>query len=709
MHSILREDHNCWRVAKARRIAFLIDGEAYFRAVREAMCRARHSIFIIGWDIHSELRLLRNGDDDGYPQTLGRLLNGLAKQRRNLNIYILNWDFAMIYAMEREFFPDYRMRWKSHDRVHFCLDGNHPVGASQHQKVVVIDDQVAFCGGFDLSKWRWDTSQHLIDDERRIDPDGNPYPPFHDVQMIVDGDAASALGDLVRDRWRTAAESDAISQNHSHDNDPWPPGVETALENVEIGIARTLPGYRIQAEVREVERLYHDSIEAASKFIYIENQYLSCHAIGQALATRLEERDGPEIIIVVPEKTGGWLEQHTMDVLRARLLQDLYKADKHDRLRVYYVQLARDSSVSLMIHAKVMIVDDCFARVASSNLSNRSMGLDSECDLAVESTASQDCGDAISGFRQQLLAEHLGVEIKDLAAAEAKHGSLIAAIDSLRGGDRSLEPLSVDLPAEVDEWVPESKLLDPEKPVEPEEFLDYVITPEQQKPAYRYALQIGMLLLAALALAALWRWTPLSDWLDIDRLTATARWIEESRFTPVLVLLAFVIGGLAVVPITLLIIATVSVFGPWWGAGYALFGAELAALSAFAVGHLLGRDAVSRLAGSRVNRVSKMLSSRGVLTIITLRIVPVAPFTVINIIAGVSDIRLRDFAVGSFIGMIPGVIGIAFLADRIVASLREPDAGSIIVLIAVIIALLLGLVSLRHWLRRKQARREQQA
>jgi uncharacterized membrane protein YdjX (TVP38/TMEM64 family) len=355
-----------------------------------------------------------------------------------------------------------------------------------------------------------------------------------------------------------------------------------------------------------------------------------------------------------------------------------------------------------------MIIDDCFARVASSNLSNRSMGLDSECDLAVESGTRQDCGEAITGLRQRLLAEHLGVEAGDIAAAEAEHDSLIAAIESLSGGERSLEPLSTDLPAEVDEWVPESTLIDPEKPVEPEELFEYFITPEQQKPAYRYAVQIGMLLIAVLGLAALWRWTPLSDWLDVDRLAVAAQWIKESRFTPVLVLMAFIVGGLAVIPITLLIVATVSVFGPWWGAGYSLVGAELAALSAFGIGHLLGRDAVSRLAGSRVNRVSKLLSDRGVLTIITLRIVPVAPFTVINIIAGVSEIRLRDFAIGNFIGLIPGVFGIAFLADRIIASLREPNITSIIILVAVILVLLLGLGSLRYWLRRKRALRQQQ-
>ena len=87
--------------------------------------------------------------------------------------------------------------------------------------------------------------------------------------------------------------------------------------------------------------------------------------------------------MVLPLKTGGWLEQHTMDVLRDRILRTLREADVHDRLRVYYPQLAVNPDVTLMVHAKVMVIDDCFVRVGSSNLSNRSLGLDSECDLSV--------------------------------------------------------------------------------------------------------------------------------------------------------------------------------------------------------------------------------------------------------------------------------------------------------------------------------------
>jgi uncharacterized membrane protein YdjX (TVP38/TMEM64 family) len=525
--------------------------------------------------------------------------------------------------------------------------------------------------------------------------------------MIVDGDAAAALGSLVRDRWHNAADNNAVGHCTDHENDVWPPAIQAVLKDVDIGIARTMPAYREQLEVREVERLYLDSIEAAEKFIYIENQYLSCHAIGDALSRSLQQEQGPEVIIVMPEKTGGWLEQHTMDVLRARLLQNLVGQDRHDRLRIYYVQLASDPPLSLMIHAKVMIIDDCFARVASSNLSNRSMGLDSECDLAVQSGETQNCGEAITRFRRQLLAEHLGVTINELAAAEEQQHSLIAAIETLCRNEPSLQPLSCELPEEND-WVPESQLIDPEKPVEPDEFIDYVITPEQRTPAYRYAVRIGLLVLLLLAIAALWRWTSLSDWLDKDRVIAVAQFIKESSLTPLLVLSAFIAGSLAMVPVTLMIIASVTVFGAWWGAAYALVGAELAAISAFAIGHLMGREAISRIAGSRLNRVSRQLSERGVLTIISLRIIPVAPFTVINVIAGISEIRLRDFAIGSFIGSIPGILSIAFLADRIDASLHEQSAASLVTLVSVVLVIVVGLIGLRRWLRGKNVNYQEQ-
>ncbi len=708
MAEIFKPSRNCWQRAKARRAAFVIDGDAYFRALYQAFHRARRSIFIVGWDLHSDLLLVRDDQKRDGPERLGALLDFLASRRKDLEIYLLSWDFAMIYAMEREFFPRYKLKWRTHKRIHFCLDGHHPVGASQHQKVVVVDDAVAFVGGFDLSKWRWDTKDHRPEEPRRTDPGGEPYPPFHDVQMAVDGEAARVLGKLARERWTRAAGNIPVAMDHADSGqadsgeDPWPEGLTPDLADVEVAIARTLPEYGGQPAVQEVERLYLDSIAAAGRSIYIENQYLSSHRIGEALEARLEAEDGPEVIIVLPEKTGGWLEQHTMDVLRCRVLDRLRRADLHDRLRVYYPRIAETPHCALMVHAKVMVVDDAFVRVGSSNLSNRSMGLDSECDLAVAAGKRDDVRSVIACFRHRLIGEHLGVEPRDVSAAVAERGSLIAAVESLRTGDRTLMPLSGEIAPEVDRWVPESTLLDPEKPVAPEELVDYFVSPEQQPSAYRHLLKVILLVAGVILLAALWRWSPAGDWIDLASVRAAAEWIQRQPLAPLLVPASYIIGGMVAFPVTLLIIATVLVFGPWWGFLYALVGAELSALAVFGTGRFLGREAVRRFAGSLLNRISRRLSEAGLAAVLTFRIIPVAPFSVINLIAGVSEIRFRDFALGTIIGMIPGVTAVVLLADRIAAALRMPDLGHFTALAVVVAVVALGLFGIRRWLRQKR-------
>src|SRR5207248_1990454 len=141
------------------------------------------------------------------------------------------------------------------------------------QKVVVIDDRIAFVGGFDLAACRWDTSAHVACDPRRVDPGYGPYAPFHDVQALVDGDAAVALGELTRDRWRraTGAELPRVPT----ETDPWPPGVVPDVADVTVAIARTEPAWGFRPAVHEIETLYVDAIAAARRAIYLEAQYLT--------------------------------------------------------------------------------------------------------------------------------------------------------------------------------------------------------------------------------------------------------------------------------------------------------------------------------------------------------------------------------------------------------------------------------------------------
>ena len=702
VEDIFKAGDNCWVVKKARRVALLVDGESYFAALHQAMRQATQTIIIVGWDVHSELSLVRNGENGDYPSTLGKFLDYLARTTKGLQIYLLSWDFAMIYAMEREFFPRYKLKWQTHRNIHFCLDGRHPVGASQHQKVVVIDDAVAFSGGLDLSKWRWDTSDHLPKNEQRVDPDGKKYPPFHDVQMLVDGPAAAALGELVRERWQRACEVLPVSVDPDKVTDPWPIGVHPDFSDTAVAISRTFPRYGRYAEIREVEKLYLDSIAAARSSIYLENQYLSSYRIGEAIKKRLAEDDGPEIVMVLPLKTGGWLEQHTMDVLRNRILSSLRKADIHNRLRVYYARLSVEPEINLMVHDKVMVIDGCFVRIGSSNLSNRSLGLDSECDLSLVGAPDSATADGVASFRNRLLAEHLAVTGDDVAEALRQHGSLIATIESLQAGDRTLVPLEGKIDQELDQWVPESELLDPEQPLEPEAFFDYLIHPEYQRPAYRQFIKIFLIIAAVLGLAALWRWTPLGQWLNLDTVTASAQWLKGHPFSPLLVPLTYVVLGLVSFPVTLMIMATIIVYGPWWGSVYALIGTGLSAMALFFLGHMLGKSTVSRFSGSLINRVNERLSKSGLVAVITFRIIPVAPFSLINLVAGVSAISLRDFIIGTLIGIIPGIVAIALVADRLSASLRQPDMSSFTALFGAVLVLGAGLVGLRTWLKRKK-------
>ncbi len=159
--SILRPGYNCCAVAKAERLALLVDAESYFRAFYQAALRARRSITILCWDFNSQTQLhFDQVSEGGPPALLGEFLNYLVRRRRGLHINVLNWDYPMVFGADREFPPLYGFGWKPSRRVHLRYDDTHPVAGSQHQKIVLIDDAVAFVGGIDLTVRRWDTSEH---------------------------------------------------------------------------------------------------------------------------------------------------------------------------------------------------------------------------------------------------------------------------------------------------------------------------------------------------------------------------------------------------------------------------------------------------------------------------------------------------------------------------------------------------------------------
>ncbi len=190
----------------------------------------------------------------------------------------------------------------------------------------------------------------------------------------------------------------------------------------DVAISRTMPKGSATGEVREVEVLYLDMIAAAKRHIYIENQYFTSHTIGAALAARLAEPDPPEIVLVTRLLSHGWLEEQTMHRLRVKLLEQLRRADTRHRFEVYYPYMpGLDDGTCVDVHSKLMVIDDEWLRVGSANLSNRSMGLDTECDVTFEASGRVDVRQAIRGFRCRLLAEHLGKPIERGARDRRQH------------------------------------------------------------------------------------------------------------------------------------------------------------------------------------------------------------------------------------------------------------------------------------------------
>ena len=709
--SIFEPGRNCWRVAHADQAAFIIDADAYFKAFVAAAEQAQRSILIAGWDFHSRTRLLCDEDGKNCELELGHFLNRLAKKRPELQVHILIWDYPMIFGLDREWAPLSAFGWKPHRRVHFRYDNTHPVSGSHHQKVVVIDDAVAFCGGIDLTCRRWDTCEHAAEDARRV-MQGTPYPPFHDLVMAADGEAAFALGELIRERWRRAT-GETLTRVAAYPvkkswrrlgrkrkpNARWPQTLRADATDVEIAIARTEPELGGHAGVREVETLYLDMIANAKRSIYIENQYFTADKIGAALAKRLAEENGPEVILVLRELSHGRLEELTMQTLRTRLIMQLREADRFGRLRAVYPFISGlKDGTCIDVHSKLIIVDDDYVRIGSANIANRSMGFDTECDLAIHADRPEIRA-AIQALRCQLLGEHLGAQPQEVQQAIERTGSLRGAIEALRRDERTLKPVEVN--AEVSPAVLNMvSVADPEKPVDLPALVKIFspdVEPSSPVAGRKWLKFAGAVALIA-GLTAMWKFTPLAYWLEPDRVTQWAREFGDKPWAPLLVMLAYTPACILMFPRPVITLFAVVAFGPWLGFAYAMLGIEFAAWLTYVAGMRFSRDTVRRVAGRNLNRIIDVMRRRGLIAMTALRLVPLAPFSVEGVVAGAVRIKLWHFMLGTAIGLLPGTLTATILSDQLQAALRDPGDVNYWLIAGALLLVVLATWYVRRWL-----------
>jgi phosphatidylserine/phosphatidylglycerophosphate/cardiolipin synthase-like enzyme/uncharacterized membrane protein YdjX (TVP38/TMEM64 family) len=700
---IIQPGQNCWRIDQAHQFFCIQDAADYFALVRQALLAARRTVFILGWDIFAGVDLLPAGSAEAAPTRnakaeptrLDELLAFIAKRRPQLRCYILIWDYAALYTLERDPWSRWKLGWRTHRHVRFGFDDRHPVGGSHHQKIVVVDDELAFCGGIDLTSHRWDTAAHRVEEPARTSFGGKPYGPYHEVQAMVSGPAAASLGRLARERWSALGEVKLPPLRPSRgEADLWPREITPDLTEVDVAIVRTVPGSDAQQPIRESEALFLDSIAAAKRSIYIESQYFTNEVLAEALAARLREPNGPEVVVVSPSECHGWLEQNTMGAFRYDVFRLLIAADTHKRLRLVYPAASRTARVPTFVHSKVMTVDDRLVRIGSANFSRRSMGVDTECDVAVDAAGDPEARAGILRIRERLLAEHLGLSTDDVAQGIERAGSLVAFIDSRQLADHTL--VRIDVPAAEETTATEAARLiaDPGEPVAFGSAIEQLVPPADATSGLRpLPIPTGRVIVLVIALACLWSaviWRPefmtIQDALVVTASLPAAAWLGAS---------AIALGRVLFVPLELLAIAAGALFDIPRGAVVALVGSLAAAGIGYAVGRAMGPTGLPRWMSRQSYRSARQLGARGVMGVMILRLASVATSGSIDLLCGAGRVPFATYFAGTLLAFVPAVAALGGLGALLRRTILEPTTTHVLVTIGAAIVLTAAAAVLR--------------
>lgn len=402
--NILKEGHNCCKIRTVDRLAMLIDGEEYYQAFFETVPKAKKSIDILGWELDSRINI--GHIHNQYPSNLRLYFNQLVKNNRRLHVNVLIWRSPFYLLFGRENFASARWKLETDKNINFRQVGHPHIYGTHHEKMVIIDNKCAFLGGMDISRKRWDTPDHKLNNPLRKDEYGNPYHPIHDIQIVLTGEIIQELKHHLKEKHMP----DQLDETEK-DGELWPHTNAVEVDYIKAALSRTnsAKGYR------EIENLYLEAIHAAKKFIYIENQYFSSETIINALCWKLMEKDGPEVIIVLPYSYRGKFEKAIYTSARNKALKKLRDADHFRRLGFFYPDNAKnDQSRFIVVHSKFMIVDNEFLTLGSANLNNRSLHVDSELNLSMEEYEDNGVKTFIRDNLFRLLEEHLDTKSIDL-------------------------------------------------------------------------------------------------------------------------------------------------------------------------------------------------------------------------------------------------------------------------------------------------------
>jgi len=523
----------------------------------------------------------------------------------------------------------------------------------------------------------------------------------------VDGDAARTLGMWGRERWRRATGKTLRPPPEDLRTDPWPDDLEPMLRDRDVYFALTQPDFGGRPEKRQVQETFLDQIAAAQDCIYIETQYLTAQPIVEALCERLRENTGPEVVLILPPGCPGSIQAMSMDPRRDELLDRLRDADRDGRFAVYWATLRGGSTEdvfhnSVYIHAKTMVIDDRLVRIGSANLNNRSMGLDTELDVFFAVDDADETGiTAVALYRRRLLSYLLHTDTKTIAAAEKNAGSLIGAIASLRGGEKTLYPFEhraetldtgIALPVE---------LADPDHPLtdeDAERVLAAMWSGKNMSQNVREAFNDAVAaarhrrrgvttVLAVLIGATAWTFLSFAGLVEPDMPRDVLDIVRTHPAGVACVAIGVVLLGSAGVPAGLLIAATAALVDLAHAIPICAGGLLLSASIHYALGRFVPGLARRMTSKGLVREVTDRLAGGGILSVALARNMPIAPFMEVSAACARAGILSARYLAGTAIGMLPGTL-LLLLTGRVLRELIvDPGMGWLVALFGVVATL----------------------
>ena len=391
------------------------------------------------------------------------------------------------------------------------------------------------------------------------------------------------------------------------------------------------------------------------------------------------------VILVSSYEPKGKFECEAFWASRIEFKAILEKGIDPKRIRLTYssIEDMQGRKAYKRIHSKVMTVDDKYLVIGSSNLSNRSMTLDTEIDVVLHGNSEHN-RQQILHVRNDLLAEHTGRKLEDMPALFDTD----YPVDALMQGQIAHGYVLTEVRDEV--FTNHSvknvfrSLSDPEEPLISLPTLDGAALPARNPRRRSIMIMLGIAVIAILGGLMFWASQSIS-WLSSESIND---FLEKSRgtyFALPTVLLVYVVGGILFFPVTVLSLAVAAIFGPIWGPIYGIMGALLSSAILFGIGKLSGNAGLRKIGGPKVEAVDEKLKKSGIVGVAAIRMLPIAPFSLVNLVAGISSIGIVQFLIGTFLGMFPPMIAKGLVGDSITQIFRNPSATSIGYLVAGIV------------------------